>query len=59
MVSKSEGGESVSDPTPQTSSIWSVHRSEGRTYYYNEEIKKSTWAKPFELLTKEEQKLMV
>jgi hypothetical protein len=54
-----EGEEFVSDPTLQTSSIWSIHKSEGRIYYYNEETKKSTWTKPFELLTKEEQKLMV
>uniref|UniRef100_A0ACB8G106 PRP40 pre-mRNA processing factor 40 n=1 Tax=Sphaerodactylus townsendi TaxID=933632 RepID=A0ACB8G106_9SAUR len=45
------------EPSKQKS-VWSEHKSpDGRTYYYNNETKQSTWEKPDDLKTPAEQML--
>ena len=42
-------------PQAKKTSMWSEHKApDGRLYYYNSELKTSSWQKPDELKTKAE-----
>ncbi|XP_060113435.1 pre-mRNA-processing factor 40 homolog A [Heteronotia binoei] len=49
---------SASEEPSKQKSVWSEHKSpDGRTYYYNNDTKQSTWEKPDDLKTPAEQML--